>query len=76
MQVIEELIAMAKQFQLELARSEALGMSSDEVAFYDALVNNESAMRELGDEILKTIAVELTEKLRNSTTVEVKNEKL
>lgn len=52
-----------------LARDAALGLSSDEVAFYDALANNESAVRELGDEILKKIAVELTEKLRNSTTV-------
>lgn len=69
-QVIEELIAMAKQFQEELARDEALGLNPDEVAFYDALANNESAVRELGDEILKKIAVEITEKLRKSTTVD------
>ncbi|MGC9456804.1 MAG: type I restriction endonuclease subunit R [Halothiobacillaceae bacterium] len=69
-QVIEELIAMAKQFQEELARDEALGLNPDEVAFYDALANNESAVRELGDEILKKIAVELTDKLRKSTTVD------
>jgi len=42
----------------------------DEIAFYDALANNESAVRELGDEILKKIAVEITEKLRASTTVD------
>ena len=69
-QVIEELIAMAKQFQAELARDAALGLNSDEIAFYDALANNESAVRELGDEILKKIAIELTEKLRKSTTVD------
>lgn len=69
-QVIEELIAMAKQFQAELARDEALGLSPDEVAFYDALANNESAVRELGDEILKAIAIEITQKLRASTTVD------
>ena len=69
-QVIEELIAMAKQFQAELARDESLGLSPAEVAFYDALANNESAARELGDEVLKKIAIELTEKLRNSTTVD------
>jgi type I restriction enzyme R subunit len=69
-QVIEELIAMAKQFQEELARDEALGLNPDEVAFYDALANNESAVRELGDEILKKIAVDITEKLRRSTTVD------
>ena len=69
-QVIEELIAMAKQFQVELERDAALGLNSDEVAFYDALANNESAVRELGDETLKKIAVEITEKLRRSTTVD------
>ncbi len=69
-QVIEELIAMAKQFQADLAREAALGLNPDEVAFYDALANNESAVRELGDEILKKIAIEITEKLRASTTVD------
>lgn len=69
-QVIEELIAMAKQFQAELEREAALGLNPDEVAFYDALANNESAVRELGDEILKKIAVEITDKLRKSTTVD------
>lgn len=69
-QVIEELIAMAKEFQAELERDAALGLNPDEIAFYDALANNESAVRELGDETLKKIAVELTEKLRKSTTVD------
>ena len=41
-----------------------------EIAFYDALANNESALRELGDETLKKIAHELTEKLRASTTID------
>src|SRR5690554_4824333 len=69
-QVIEELIAMAKQFQAEMERDAALGLNFDEIAFYDALANNESAVRELGDETLKKIAVEITEKLRKSTTVD------
>lgn len=69
-QVIEELIAMAKQFQADLEREAALGLNPDEVAFYDALANNESAVRELGDEILKKIAIEITNKLRASTTVD------
>lgn len=69
-QVIEELIAMAKQFQADLEREAALGLNPDEVAFYDALANNESAVRELGDDILKTIAIEITQKLQNSTTVD------
>lgn len=69
-QVIEELIQMAKEFQVVLKRENALGLSQDEIAFYDALANNESAVRELGDDTLKKIAVEITEKLRASTTVD------
>src|SRR5690554_3550674 len=61
---------MAKQFQAEMERDAALGLNPDEVAFYDALASNESAVRELGDEILKKIAVEITDKLRKSTTVD------
>jgi len=69
-QVVEELIAMAKQFQEDLAREAELGLNPDEIAFYDALANNESAVRELGDETLKKIAVEITQQLRKSTTVD------
>jgi len=69
-QVIEELIQMAKDFQAALEREAELGLNPDEIAFYDALANNESAVRELGDDTLKKIAVEITEKLRNSTTVD------
>ncbi|MGM0444481.1 MAG: type I restriction enzyme endonuclease domain-containing protein, partial [Fibrobacterota bacterium] len=69
-QVIEELIQMAKDFQEEMGREAELGLNSDEVAFYDALANNESAVRMLGDETLKKIAVEITGKLRKSTTVD------
>ncbi|MCY6412064.1 type I restriction endonuclease subunit R [Acinetobacter sp. VNH17] len=69
-QVIEELIQMAKEFQAEMEREASLGLNSDEIAFYDALANNESAVRELGDDTLKQIAREITEKLRKSTTVD------
>ena len=69
-QVIEELIQMAKEFQAEMQREAALGLNPDEIAFYDALANNESAVRELGDDTLKKIAREITEKLRKSTTVD------
>ena len=69
-QVIEELIQMAKDFQASMKRHEDLGLNPDEVAFYDALANNESAVRELGDDILKKIAHELVEKLSKSTTVD------
>jgi type I restriction enzyme R subunit len=69
-QVIEELIAMAKQFQVASDRGEELGLSADEMAFYDALAANEASVRELGDETLRKIAQELTAKLRASNTVD------
>lgn len=69
-QVIEELIAMAKKFQQAAKRGAELGLSSDELAFYDALATNEAAVRELGDATLKKIAVELTQSLRKSITVD------
>jgi len=69
-QVIEELIAMAKDFEQDLKKGEALGLNDDELAFYMALIENESAVRKLGDNTLKALAVELTEKLRQSTTVD------
>jgi len=69
-QVIEELIEMAKKFRDAALRGEQMGLSSDEMAFYDALAMNESAVRELGDATLRKIAVELTQKLRASVTVD------
>ncbi len=69
-QVIEELIAMAKEFREAAKRGEKLGLNDSELAFYDALANNESAVRELGDELLKKIAFDLTEKLRKSASVD------
>lgn len=69
-QVIEELIEMAKKFKDAVNRGEALGLNDDEVRFYDALADNESAVRELADETLKKIAHELTESLRKNITVD------
>lgn len=69
-QVIEELIAMARDFQAAARRGDELGLNPSELAFYDALANNESAVRELGDPALKLIAQELTQKLRGSATVD------
>jgi len=69
-QVIEELIAMAKQFQAAASRGDELGLSRDEIAFYDALAENEASVRELGDATLRKIARELTEKLRASNSVD------
>jgi len=69
-QVIEELVAMAKKFQEAVKRGENLGLNSDELAFYDALANNEEALLQMGDDLLKIIAHELAENLRKSLTVD------
>lgn len=69
-QVIEELIEMAKKFREAAHRGETLGLTEEEVRFYDALADNESAVRELGDETLKKIAHELTENLRQNVSVD------
>ena len=69
-QVIEELIAMAKDFKKSMKRGEELGLDIDELAFYDALEQNEASVRELGDALLKKIAQELAKQLRKSTTVD------
>lgn len=69
-QVIEELIDMAKKFAAVSKRGQALGLNDDELAFYDALANDEASVRELGDEILAKIAHELTANLRRSVTVD------
>jgi len=69
-QVIEEMIKMAKEFQEAIKRDEVLGLSPDEVAFYDALSEQPEVQTAMGDETLKNLASELTEKLRNSTTVD------
>ncbi|MBL0607095.1 type I restriction endonuclease subunit R [Aeromonas caviae] len=72
-QVIEELIEMAKKFSSASERGQQLGLNDDELAFYDALANNEASVRALGDEILAKIAHELTASLRSSVTVDWNN---
>jgi type I restriction enzyme, R subunit len=69
-QMMEELVQMAKKFREAAARGEQLGLTEDEVRFYDALANNESAERELTDETLKKIAHELAENLRKNLKVD------
>jgi len=69
-QVIEELIEMAKKFRAIAERGDELGLTEDEIRFYDALADNESAVRELSDETLKKIAHELTENLRQNLSVD------
>jgi type I restriction enzyme R subunit len=69
-QVMQELVDMAKKFRDAASRGMQLGLTDDEVKFYDALAANESAVHELTDETLKKIAHELTENLRQSITVD------
>jgi type I restriction enzyme R subunit len=69
-QVIEELIQLAREMREANARGEQLGLSDDEVAFYDALETNDSAVQILGDETLRTIARELVSTVRNNLTID------
>jgi type I restriction enzyme R subunit len=69
-QVMEELVEMAKKFKEAVNRGNETGLNPDEMAFYDALANNEESVRELGDETLKKIAHELAESLRRSVSVD------
>lgn len=69
-QVIEELIEMAKKFKEASDRGAELGLNADELAFYDALANNEESVRELGDETLRKIAHELADNLRQNVGVD------
>ena len=69
-QVIEELIKMAKEMAADAEMAEKSGLSPDEIAFYRALIQNESAVKELGDDKLRSLAVFVTEQLRKSTTVD------
>jgi type I restriction enzyme R subunit len=69
-QVIEELIALAKEMREANTRGETLGLSEDELAFYDALETHDSAVRVLGDETLRTIARELVATVRNNVTID------
>lgn len=69
-QVIEELIKLAKDMREAARRGESLGLSEDEVAFYDALEVNDSAVVVLGDETLRLIAQELMKSVCSSITID------
>ncbi len=69
-QVIEELIQLAKEMREAGRRGEVLGLTEDEVAFYDALETNDSAVQVLGDETLRTIARELVATVRKNVTID------
>lgn len=69
-QVIEEMIALAKNLREADRRGEALGLTDDEVAFYDTLEVNDSAVKVLGDETLRIIAQELVRAVRNNVAID------
>ena len=69
-QVIEELIQLAKDMRAAGARGEQLGLSEDELAFYDALESNDSAVKVLGDDNSRVIARELVETVRKNVTID------
>ena len=69
-EVIEELITLARQMSEASRRGEELGLNEDEVAFYDALAANESAVKAMGNAELKVIAAELVTQVRKSVTID------
>ena len=69
-QVIEELIELARDMREADARGDQLGLSKDELAFYDALETNDSAVKVLGDDTLRDIARELVDTVRNNVTID------
>ena len=69
-EVIEELIKLARDMSAATRRGADLGLNDDEVAFYDALAANESAVQAMGNDELKVIAAELVTKVRKSVTID------
>ena len=68
--IIQELIDLAKEIRASRQRGEEAGLSADEIAFYDALAENESAVDVLGNDLLRVIANELLENLKRNVTVD------
>ncbi|MBX3302406.1 MAG: type I restriction endonuclease subunit R [Nitrospira sp.] len=69
-QVIEEMIGLAKEMRRAHERGAALSLSEEELAFYDALETNDSAVKVLGDDTLRTIAREVAEAVRKNVTID------
>lgn len=69
-EIVEELIKLAIEMAAARKRSEQFGLSDDEIAFYDALATNESAIVAMGDDKLKVIAAELISSVRKSVTID------
>ena len=69
-EVIEKLIEIAKEMRQAQERGDDLGLSDEELAFYDALEVNDSAVKVLGDETLRTIAIELVKTVRRNVSID------
>lgn len=69
-EIIAQLIDLAKEMRAARQRGEALGLTEEELAFYDALETNDSAVQVLGDEQLRTIARELVKTVRANVTID------
>ena len=69
-EIIAELVALAKEMRDDQKRAAELGLTDAEVALYDAIIQNDSAIMEMGDETLKTIARELVDTIRRSATID------
>lgn len=69
-EIIAELVSLAKEMRQDQQRASELGLSGAEIALYDAIIQNDSAILELGDETLKTIARELVTTIQKSTTID------
>ena len=70
MLLIEHLIEFAKEFRDEPKRAEEMGLSDDELAFYDALAQSKNAVEVLGDSQLRAIARDLVKSVRESATID------
>ena len=69
-EILEELMELARQIREVGSRGEDLGLNDDELAFYDALAENESAVEAMGSDKLKVIAGELVTQVRKSVTID------
>jgi type I restriction enzyme R subunit len=69
-QAIQQLIELAEEMNRGAARGDALGLAPDEIAFYDAITQNGSAVLELGDETLRKLTRELVEVVHNNAKLD------
>ena len=69
-EILDELFKMSQDFQERLALGEKLGLKKEELAFYEALAQNQSARELMGDEVLSKLAKEITDTLRRSVTID------